>query len=161
MYSHFEAVCATPDLAIVTIRKVACTSIQTVFKNRLPKPDGRALIAFIRDPIERFMSGYNFFHNTRRWQYFPGPENYEQHVDNVLAGQRNKHWDPQVEILEDLVVTPYRLEDIGQVWNMYGFPELPHKNRAPGDNIRDPDYRAEELREFYAKDIDLRSGLDG
>jgi len=124
-----ECVEAGENLGIVTMRKVACTSIRTVFKRRIKNPDGRPLITFIRDPIDRLKSGYNFFQGTGRWQYFPPPETYRDHVDNVLAGQKNIHWDPQTDILKGLEVTPYLLEDINKVWKWFGFPELPHLNK--------------------------------
>jgi len=119
-------------------------------------------VFFIRNPIKRLRSCYSFiktlkiksincsdfdFEATLTWQEF---------VDHVLAGNKNPHWNNQVESLYfNGELTPniiLRFEELHDWWPKYTPCELRHLNSSIPQET--PDYRNKELGIYYAPDFD-------
>ena len=115
--------------------------------------------AFVRDPLERLRSVYQFFkkgppiigetERTMPWEKF---------IDYVLAGKDNPHWRPASVMIERLGhpnVIVHRFEDLG---TEYPLGDLPQRNKSKKMDDLDMNYRKDELLAFYADDIKLREG---
>lgn len=157
MYHDFEYV-RHGDLGIALIRRAASTTInRTIPNTRLTDLPDVPLIAFVRDPIDRLHSGFKALPGSI--PDFPEYMTYTEHVDRVLAGSKERHWDPQAEVLSGIDnLTLYRFEDLEEVWVNLGLPELKPHNMSPNDSILDKDYRLDDLMEFYRCDYRLRYG---
>ena len=125
------------------------------------------VVWFIRHPIKRLQSCYNYFENTvgwpTRWVEHPkdaeikSPITYEQYVDLVLEGARNRHWDaqvPQVSYAGHFLPTQiYRFEDIQSLWPDLIGGELPHNNPSNKTPLNEA-YRYDELAALYSEDME-------
>lgn len=106
------------------------------------------LVAFVRDPIERCVSGYRFFHRIAKdWA-----SSWEAWVDRVLSTD-NPHWSPQSSLVGD--ADCYRFECLNEVWETLGFAPLTRANVS--HYAATNDYRCDELRAFYRPDFELRA----
>lgn len=158
-----------PDRIIAASPKVASTSIQAALEpynfphysagaRACPPIEGRAIL-FVRDPIERFISGYRFLSRAREILIC-----YRGFVDQVLDGWMDMHIQAQRDYHSiDGEFKPtelYPFERLGEIWPFVGMGDLPVKNASP-KNWPDVDisYRLEELQNYYAKDYELRAAL--
>ena len=128
-------------------------------KGSLPKK----VHVFVRDPLERVISGYRFFSMRNldprgpfRDRELPKIESYEDYVDNILSGDRNVHWEPVADLIERFgkPVIIHRFEDM-----QAEFPngiQLERRNESKPVHVNEG-YRYDELREFYAADYALRN----
>lgn len=159
MYHAFRYIIHN-GIGIAIIRKAASVSMEnTKGEPGAPKKPKIPVVAFIRDPIERLQSGWQFFTNGdkdySKWNWARG-RTYEDHVDLVLGGLKDEHWDSQAEILAGIDdLTCYKFEDLETKWEELGFPSLPHYNIS-NQNIEHLNYRDVELKEFYKEDIEWR-----
>lgn len=171
MYEQFQAAIYN-GVGIALIRRAASTSIKRSIEQVVkvcPMSDkgvqpGVPVIAFIRDPLERFYSGAKGLPD--RYCKYPHDRTFHEHVDHVLSGADDPHWTPQAEILEgikDLTYHPF--EKISEAWQSYqlshDFPSLLHEHKSEevkNRKIHDIDYqyRRGELKIFYAADYEMR-----
>jgi hypothetical protein len=163
------AIAATPKTASSGIRKALGTHyIATIPADKVDLYD--RVIAFVRDPLERIESCWNYFHaqgrfpqawdkncNIARSRDF---EAYEEFVDYVLKepGYLDKHWMPQAYNLQDLPTEYHLLKDASAVLAEIGL-NLEERVNTSGVPIVGQDYRNPELEEFYKADYALLKEL--
>lgn len=109
---------------------------------------------FVRDPVERLRSAWQMMSDSYS-DYLEWPD----FVDRVLSGELvDRHWMPQAKIHTwggRLIPTSFYLfEDIQEWWGKWFNRVLPHRNKSNPREI--PEYRREDIKEFYAQDIELR-----
>lgn len=140
----------------MAIPKVASTSILSVLPRHKGAPPTVPTFAFVRDPVQRFISGFQFL-SAQNYPDFP--KEYRAFVDRVLGGARNVHWQPQAELLDGIAnLTLYRFEDLQRRWAQIGFPTLPVRNASQPIQF-DVEYRINELLTYYRKDVILRAAI--
>jgi len=160
------AVMSNGKIGVVVILKSASRSIlgsEAILltsddKDKLPDE----LHVFVRDPIERLRSSYQFFKKqppivgrTSRddltWKEF---------VDYVLSGVDNPHWRPASKTVGNTgkAAIPHLFENINEE---YPLGKLDVKNvSVPIEGI-DLAYRIEELKLMYSDDYKLREQAEG
>lgn len=112
---------------------------------------------FVRDPIQRLKSAYQFF-NGRPPVHAPHRNlTWEEFVDAVLDGAENPHWRSAQETIDLLPgaqgrVTVHRFEDLA---TEFPLGPLVKKNESTPIDV-DLTYREQELKDFYAADYALR-----
>jgi len=119
--------------------------------------------AFIRDPIDRFISAAKL---AGKYRKVPKRHPYELFVDRVLDGEKDQHWIPQAEYLKGLNIIPHPLERMNSIWAKWrdelGFPRLKPDNCSPMFEHRlsviNTSYRINDLVEYYKEDYRLRHG---
>lgn len=142
------------DVGVVIIFKNASRSMVTTgtvvsaHRVRLPKH----LHVFVRDPIQRLKSAYQFFHGRSRMKALT----WEQFIDRVLAGDENVHWLPVTETLKRLNRDDVNVHLFENLATEYPLGKLEHRNQSEPVNV-DTDYRASDIRRFYAGDYNLRT----
>jgi len=139
---------------VFPIWKNASTSLVKNSRSRPIDPQPGALV-FVRDPIERLVSYYGYQRRYAQENGSARPPYRDWHhlVDCVLNGYTDAHTRPQVDFMGDGVakqIVPF--ENLGLV-----FPWLPHLNKTAEPVAVDMSYRVDELREFYARDFELRT----
>jgi len=125
--------------------------------------DDRPVILFVRDPIERFESGFRQLVHSNEVLV-----NYVGLVDAVLdGGYGNLHFTPQYDYHNALFsddfsgeLRMYPFEDINELWpDVVGVGTLPVIGAGSGPPKQEYDYRRDELLEWFVKDMELRSAL--
>lgn len=124
--------------------------------------DARVLI-FLREPVERLRSAYQFFLGKTSGDKIPGVDegDYKLFVDYVLRDEdhpMDAHWKPQMDVhLHEGKYIPnefYQFEDINRLWKELSLPgELVHINASKEVPDQDYMYRRDELFNFYEVDI--------
>lgn len=169
-----------PDTIVAATPKVAQTSIRRagVENTVIPMADAPKYPnrhVFVRNPLARLESCYHY-HQERSADFTAGnqwpwaldgvsgefvriePESYEDFVDLVLDDHMwNKHWVPQVWLWDDLATEYHLFEDVAKVCSSLGRP-IEHENASRTPKTA-PEYRIEELREFFADDLRIREDL--
>lgn len=159
------------DRCVALIRKAGSSSMSAVLSSWVEVPvttvmDISLRVAFIREPITKLISAYSFFRELHKrgtkMQSPPAPtkdavESWESFVDYALDNY-NVHWTSQVDYLtQDGVYVPthtHRFEDIGTIWQQYFNTRLlPNYNACVHQEV--DNYRADDLQEFYKKDLEL------
>lgn len=157
------------DKVVTSIPKCGTKSIAKALGNKAEihadRAVGRRVITFFRHPISRLVSAYRYFNYTEGWQQdmplydrrFNRKASYEEFVDSVLSGDRNRHWDSQssqLMYLGGFVPTEvYRFEDINEIWpKVIGIP-LDRINSSKYVEVNE-DYRRSELDNFYTEDLE-------
>ena len=132
-------------------------------------------IIFMRDPIDRFHSGFSHFHYIssvgshfddmpKESLYIEGrgiQKDYEAYVDYALSN-KNPHWIPQIEVMTHegkfIPNVIHKLSDIKKVWGDYFTT-----GKLPWDNAwtrqETTDYRANDLLNYYKDDLELWGSL--
>jgi len=135
---------ARDGIGVVIIPKCASESMKGVLKE---EPYSR-VVAFIRDPIERCISGYRFFRNKPSDpRYAPS---WERWVEMVLS-QDDGHWTPQARLVGDARLFPFEL--LSDVWRSLGWSELQVMNKSIYADVGD----CAVLRDYYVDDFKLRA----
>lgn len=151
--------------AIAIIPKAANTSFSRLIDEMLSVEEAMALdtrIMFIRDPYDRFVSAYSFFHalnSEERYGIVDVPKSathdgYEAWVDYAL-NTCNPHWAPQVELTSGIATHTYRFDcdNIRKWWGLHWPGKLPDWlnacTRLPASN-----YRRNDIDDYYAEDIE-------
>lgn len=134
-------------LALRDVRRVV------VGEDKLPDE----IHAFVRDPIERLRSAYQFFRKRPPVEYRGGALEWEQFIDYVLDGRENVHWKPASMTIDEVPaeVTVHRFEDLAE---KFPLGKLPRKNKSREVGSVDVAYRADEVKNMYAGDYRLRVG---
>lgn len=109
---------------------------------------------FIRDPIERLESAYQFFR-----EHAPSFQpSWQEFIDAVIDGEPNGHWQSQHVFIEKLRQPYYhKFEDIGQVWEDVTGKALPRYQSS--QKVELPEYRYIDLKRHYRDDFNLREGV--
>lgn len=155
--------------AIAIIPKAANTSFSKLIDGMLTAEEVMEFpvrIMFIRDPFERFVSAYSFFHalnEEHRHGIVQVPleathSGYEAWVDYSLATD-NPHWAPQTELTGDVATHVYRFgcDNIRKWWGLHWPGRLPDWLNACV-HLSSSDYRRDEIERYYARDIDVFRG---
>ena len=155
-----RVIVATRDgIGVIVIFKAASRSMiaaktkqLAVGRDELPDE----LHVFVREPIERLRSAYQFF--VRRPPAGEPNDNmsWEEFIDRVLDGAKNVHWRPVTEVLatvnrDDVIVHLFENLESEFPWG-----NLQRRNVAKVEYDVDMTYRADELRTMYAGDYALR-----
>lgn len=143
------AIALIPKAGSTTIRKVmedrGCTEMGHTSVMRVPHR-----IAFVREPLDRLISCYSYFHahNGKERTFFPieATETWEAFIDYILE-HKDKHWAQQTELVGGFATSWYRLEHIG---NILGgdVPRLRQSIHEPVNN-----YRYHEITAYYYRDF--------
>lgn len=151
-------------IAVASLPKCGCTSMRAVL--RVKPVDSEAIIlrddltkiAWIRDPVERLISGYSFFkaHHENGCKTNVDREatnSWNEWVDHTLS-INNPHWNPQTDIvsldgrfLPDIV---YRFEELAETWGVHFRGLLPRLNGCVHEPVTP--YRFDEIEAKYAAD---------
>jgi len=111
------------------------------------------IISFIRDPVDRLISGFQFFFylGTGRKAH-----TYEEYVDRALI-KEDEHWSPQHRWLEKGIFPTdiYRFEELNSKWKELGLPSLQHKNASIPIKVN-KNYRIDDIYEYYKGDYQWR-----
>jgi len=132
-------------------------------------------VMFIRDPIVRLHSNFSFFW----WLEFNGADYFSFIPKGILTGQRGSedidyknfidyaldnpdpHWGSQVDLMtfngEFIPTHIHKFEDIQEHWEKYAAGRLPWYNAW--SRIPITDYRQDDIKSFYQKDIAMRDSL--
>ena len=124
-------------------------------------------VAWIRNPLERLVSAYSFFHylneTGKNGQAAPGKKetsSWESFIDCVLS-MENPHWSKQVESLKlnghYIATITHKFEDIMQLWGHYHKGFLPWQNACTKLEVNA--YRRLDIELAYSEDIKLWSGM--
>ena len=111
---------------------------------------------FVRDPIERLRSAYQFFNHRPPIEGSRATTfTWEEFIDNVLNGSKNIHWRPVSELVARAGIDPvlHLFENIGKE---YPLGPLQHKNTSATIDV-DMSYRKSELQSLYADDYAMRA----
>ena len=168
------------NIAIALVPKCANTSIRSAFGasgKRMSCDEAMAVprrVFFMREPFERLKSDFRFFN----WLYDVGSEysgvesiklnkeilsSWDSWTDYILT-HPDVHWMPQVEQLKtsDGEFAPnilHKLDDIDKLWGEY-FPGLiPTENETVKTEIKNLDYRINDINEYYAEDYKVWHGV--
>lgn len=137
-----------PKCASSSLKKMRMGAAKSL--KRDPVPD--RMICFVREPIERLKSAYQFFSQSRSNKF---RATWHQFIDAVLAGNPNIHWKPQTRFIERFDNPQvYPFEKVSEVWRMLVGSELAHANPSAYKAL--DDYRLNELRKHYAEDYQWR-----
>ena len=154
------AVC--PKAGSQSIRKALLTDlgvreIQMHGIKNTPSRQGKGVIWFVRNPLERVRSAWRYFEHTVGW---PKETNikqadYQTFVDLLLDGASNRHWDSQTPMVTYtrffLPTEIYPFEQIGQLWDsVVGKGTLTHQNESA--KIDTDTYREDDLIRHFADD---------
>jgi hypothetical protein len=163
------------DVGVVIVLKSASRSMLSVHRKKIIHVDTMGgtssaplpaeLHVFVRDPIERLRSAYQFFGLRLAVIATVNPDDeptrgeftWENFIDNVLAGSKNPHWRPVSETVGKLKksgVIPHLFENVA---DEYPLGELPTKNASRPIEGLDLSYRSRDLRELYAGDYAMRA----
>tara|TARA_R110002012_G_scaffold266954_2_gene450569 strand:+ start:751 stop:1224 length:474 start_codon:yes stop_codon:yes gene_type:complete len=145
------------DKAVVLIPKAGATSISEVASRCLYElPSSTECIAFIRHPIDRLKSCYQFLHaidaTGTQYQVNISSEylvSYEAFIDYMLTND-DEHWLPQAKLSKE-ASRFFRFEEINKIWPLLFSSNLPHLNSS--EDIQVPKYRHAELLNYYSEDI--------
>jgi len=116
------------------------------------------LMVFMRDPIERLHSAYQFFEGRPPLGNGRNLITWEEFIDEVLAGAKNQHWKPVSEgiAIVGKPVQVYKLSELNEKWPFDGPPmETRNKSKPIQVNLK---YREDELKALYADDYTLLEG---
>lgn len=145
-------------------------------------------VMFVRHPLERLVSAFSWLMQAHKQgtpacrsvypsimgqevlgtgvngETKPLIDAWKAFVDHILVAD-NDHWTPQIELAShNGVLIPnraFKFEELNDRWGTYSagrFPStLPHLHRVT--KLTPPDYRVDDLREFYRKDIIARQRL--
>ena len=143
--------------SIALIPKCASRSIKLALGNNDALETPRDIrIGFIRDPIDRLISAWNYSQRRKPWDRMPNTDTYKQLVDHILSGRSNNpHWALQ----SDADVTKwYWFEDLSVVWADLYKARLPLQQvgRKRKEFTRQNTYRLAELEAHYAPDFAIR-----
>lgn len=151
----------TTKILVRPIPKVAYRSMikclyQVKTEEFLNKINYNNVIAFIRDPIDRLISGFRFFKDIN-WHL--KTDTYEEYVDRVFK-ENNEHWDSQFSILNRGIPAQkiFPFEQMNDIWEYFSLPKL----EVIGKSIDYPVnklYRIDELKQKYSADYELRKWL--
>lgn len=150
--------------AIAIIPKVGNTSFSEIVDGgRLTSEEAlqfKIRVMFIREPIERVISNYSFFHalndNEECRTNIPKEithNGYEVFIDYILLDKGNPHWAPQMELTDGIATHLYKFncDNIRKYWPMHWSGRQPNWMNAT-THLEVNDYRMKELLEFYVKD---------
>jgi hypothetical protein len=164
------AVC--PKAGSQSIRKTLLTDLgvkemQMHSIRNTPAKQMKAVIWFVRHPIDRARSAWRYFQNTVGWPKETGitSETYEGFVDGILdKTYDNRHWNPQVPMVTYtrffLPTEIYRFERINDLWpEVVGKGTLKHLNQS--EPTETTAYRLPELEMRYADDLYRWGRADG
>lgn len=150
--------------AIALVPKCGNTSFSAlVGGNRLTTEEALNMgtrVMFIRDPIDRFVSGYSFFYAMNELD--SSRENvpisithqgYEHYVDHALSTP-NPHWVPQMELTRGIATHLYKFDcdSIRKWWPMH-WPGCQPDWLNACTHLPTTDYRLDDLRRYYADDL--------
>lgn len=156
------AVALIPKCATQSIRR--CMASNEYYTPKEARQFDRR-VAFVRDPFERLKSGYLFFSwlaeiGSQPRSNPPDTSSYEAYVDWALSTD-DGHARPQWDFVSDedgcVLTDVYLVKDVAEVWvdlfrgmipDASGFP---HAHRMAPEEV-DQSYRADDVREYYAKD---------
>ena len=156
----------TEKEGVVIVLKAASRSMIAASK-RLPVGTvPEKLHVFVRDPIDRLRSVYQFFTDVQERQQLlkehlpPRPQrqielsSWEAFVDALLDGALNPHWEPVADILDKIgsQVLVHRFENLA---DEFPLGELEKRNVSKRKQL-DTTYREDELRAYYARDFAMR-----
>ncbi len=153
------AVISRGGVGVVIILKCASRSMfagegfrSIVGRDKMPSE----LHVFVRDPIKRLVSAYQFFRRRPPVSGYPDLKQitWEQFIDAVLNNEKNPHWCPVSETLSYIEqdVIAHKFENLS---SEYPLGSLGHKN--PSNPVAvDEGYRANEILALYAGDVSLR-----
>ena len=124
-------------------------------------------VAWVRNPIERLVSAYSFFHylneSGKNGQNTPNKlhtSSWESFIDHILE-TKNPHWCKQVEALtlngEYTATISHKFEDIMYLWGNYAKGFLPWQNACT--KLPTNEYRKSDIDSAYSEDIELWSGM--
>lgn len=151
----------TAGVSLALIRKAGYMSMRAAIKEHpTPTPEYKRCVAFIRHPIERLRSCWNFGQSLSSWLNLGADRDYisqEDFIDAVLSGERNIHWDAQTS--QHNPTECYRFEGISSVWPRIFGGVFPHENASKGDAFIM--YRCGELERFYMNDLDAWENASG
>lgn len=160
-----------PPYVVGATPKCAQTYIRWVKGNATVPAEGIELfdarIVFLRDPLERLESCFNYFQGTLQGQW-PKPYNertgrlveikpqtLEEFLDIVLRGCWDKHWAPQTALWRADDLTVYPFEDLGLVMSALGAPDR-RVNESKGEKTG-VTHRRDELEDLFRVDLELRA----
>lgn len=163
------------DLAISCVPKCASTTIRRAFNY----PDAKVVnsdqaiecnrrIAFLKHFMERLVSCFFFFKEknesglhkqepkieiTKHWELF---------VDHILLKPNNPHWAPQVKQLslngKYIATETYTVDQIDAYLGSFVKGLIKHLNASKKSDVNQ-NYRLEDLKQLYRKDIELLAEL--
>lgn len=158
------------NIAISFIPKNASTSIRN-FTRSEPVTNKEAMqyprrVAVLREPIERLVSGYSFFHELYERGSKTGVieanlvKDWPTYIDHVLS-ESDPHWAPQVDQLsidgEYIATETIRMEDLPSFWRSNFSGMIPYINGCVHKPVSE--YRVNDIEKRYKRDIELWSGL--
>jgi len=112
---------------------------------------------FIRDPLERLRSSYQFMMGRSNPISRACRGDYCDFVDDILLGdQKDPHWAPQSAVISMLDGAPH-IHLFERLDGEYPLGPLQRLNSSKRMEI-DDSYREQEVREFYSDDYALREG---
>lgn len=90
-------------------------------------------------------------------------KDYHGFVDHILSGAQDDHWGNQVDLCaynnQFIPTVAHRFEAINNYWNIYVNAPLPKENSWPA--VPHDEYKLNELKAYYAKDITFWEGVNG
>lgn len=153
------------DHAVALVPKCGNTSFSAlVGGGRLSLEDALNIeqrIMFIREPMDRFTSGYSFFYamnelDASRENVPMGVthQGYEHYVDYALSTP-NPHWMPQMELTGSIAthIHPFSCDSLRKWWPVYWPGRQPDWLNAC-THLPTSDYRLDDLRRYYSADFD-------
>lgn len=143
------------------IPKCGTQTLRQIFKTN-PIPNSQVLdcperIVWLRNPKERLISAYSYFHTITDEERY---STWEKFIDHVLL-KDDSHWTPQVQALsykgEYLGTITHRFEDLPKLWGNYFKGLIPHINGCVHEEIAP--YRESEIQFKYREDFNKWHGL--
>lgn len=155
------------DIAVASIQKCGSHSMNQAFPGcRMGAEavmDIPLRIAWIRHPLKRLVSAYQFFRQGANGDYVPweSRSSWKGFVDYALEHE-DVHWCSQTKLLtfkDQFMPTKLeRFEDIGERWSVYFRQPLPLSNCSK-ELVVTP-YRKADLLEHYKEDVKLWEQID-
>lgn len=167
------------DTVICSCKKAGSTSIHHAMQfvdhkqiNAREALKHKTRVAFIRDPLERVDSVFNHFTHLARRDIdcsshiadgiiTGSASDYQQFIDYVLDNNDGHHWTPQTDALsigDEFIPTDcFLFEQIREIWPVYVEGAMPWLNSWT--QIKHEKYRVDELKNYYHRDLELRSAL--
>lgn len=154
------------DSAVAIVPKCGNTSFSAVVSaTRLSTDEAMSVptrVMFVRDPIDRFISAYSFFHMLNDGEDrgdVPVPRaathnGYPHWVDFALS-TINPHWAPQVELTGGIATHLYKFncDSIRKWWPIHWPGRQPDWLNACS-HLPVTDYRRADLLSYYSADLD-------